>query len=592
MSLTHDLSTAQFQKFFHSNGTELELWLKIICGRISASSGEVYDGETGELVAHVGVQGGSKSAPLESALILQVAASGQGTLVEGEGVVALYPVCFEERCQAVVALFFNSVSKESLADVLMEIQWSSAWLALQEYRENAGKLTSQLTNSALLLEVVAEGLAEKTFSQSIGALLHKLSELFNADRVYLGAVVRGKARILQATGFTQPKQRTESVRMLEAAMFESFDQKQIVAAPSEQKRVISRAHAHIISSKGVSAVASLPLKNNKGDSRFVLLLERDVGNEFSQSELEVLDALGVYLAPLVELKDRDNQSLVSLFVGRFFGRFKGLVKPAFFVVAAAAAVYSSVVVRVPLMINGDAILQTTDIQAVIAPFAGYIERVEVVPGDRIVKGQPLVKLESRDLELELIKIRSELVRLENTLQEAVGSFDRKKQRSTESEIQIKRSELSVLKSKISRTLLVAPFDGVVLEGDLRQRVGGQLAVGELLMTLAPQDSFHIQVRVPEHEITHIALGTSGSLYLNAIPHSSWDLQVDRIFPATTVDENGAAFLVEADIDQDSDLLKSGLRGVAKFDVGETSLLNRLTRDWQHWARTKWWSIWG
>ena len=59
-----------------------------------------------------------------------------------------------------------------------------------------------------------------------------------------------------------------------------------------------------------------------------------------------------------------------------------------------------------------------------------------------------------------------------------------------------RTKLNSLEARIDRATVVSPLDGVVIAGDLRQKVGAVLVKGEPLFEIGPLSSCILQLQIP------------------------------------------------------------------------------------------------
>ena len=63
----------------------------------------------------------------------------------------------------------------------------------------------------------------------------------------------------------------------------------------------------------------------------------------------------------------------------------------------------------------------------------------------------------------------------------------------------------------ARTRLVAPFDGVVVKGDLTQSLGSPVAKGDVLFEVAPLDGYRVILSIDERDISDVREGGRGRL---------------------------------------------------------------------------------
>ena len=155
-----------------------------------------------------------------------------------------------------------------------------------------------------------------------------------------------------------------------------------------------------------------------------------------------------------------------------------------------------------------------------------------------------------------------------------------------------RAQLALVDEQLGRIRLEAPFDGVVIRGDLSQSLGAPVQRGDVLLTVAPRDRFRVIIEVDERDIAWIKVAQQGSLALSALPWDTLPLKVVRITPMASPMEGRNVFEVEANLESQPDTLRPGLQGVARISVGEAPVLWAWTHRLGEWLRLKAWGLWG
>ena len=154
-----------------------------------------------------------------------------------------------------------------------------------------------------------------------------------------------------------------------------------------------------------------------------------------------------------------------------------------------------------------------------------------------------------------------------------------------------QAQLDLVEDKIARALIAAPFDGVVVTGDLSQLQNAPVEVGKVLFEVAPLDAYRVVLQVDERDIAELRTGQRGELAMAGIPGTTMAFAVSNITPVSTSQDGRNFFRVEAGLDQASRRLRPGMEGVGKVSVGDRHLLWIWTHgltDWlQLWA-WKWW----
>ena len=154
-----------------------------------------------------------------------------------------------------------------------------------------------------------------------------------------------------------------------------------------------------------------------------------------------------------------------------------------------------------------------------------------------------------------------------------------------------QAQIALTEEQLSRTRLVAPFDAVIVKGDLSQALGAPVERGAVLFELAPLDAYRIIMKVDERDITDIAVKQLGHLVLSSLPQQEIPLVVDKITPVSVTDQGRNYFRVEAVAHGTIAQLRPGMEGVGKIEVEKRKLFWIWTHKLEHWLRMWLWSWW-
>jgi len=142
-----------------------------------------------------------------------------------------------------------------------------------------------------------------------------------------------------------------------------------------------------------------------------------------------------------------------------------------------------------------------------------------------------------------------------------------------------RAQVERVEDQLLRTRVVAPFDGVVVSGDLTQSLGAPVERGTVLYEVAPMSAFRVILKVDERDMADLAVGQRGNILLSAFPHDPIAFQVEKVTPVSTPREGKNFFRVEAKFDHNDARLRPGMEGVGKIDIER----RRYVWIWTHQA---------
>jgi RND family efflux transporter MFP subunit len=243
------------------------------------------------------------------------------------------------------------------------------------------------------------------------------------------------------------------------------------------------------------------------------------------------------------------------------------------------------------MITADASLEGQVQRAVTASLQGYVVEARARAGDIVRKGDVLAVLDDRDLRLEQQKLVSQRGQVESERRAAIAEGNRARARILEAQGAQITAQAALINEQLARTRMVAPFDGVVVKGDLSQSLGAAVERGNVLFELAPLESYRVIMKVDERDIATVTVGQKGQLALSSMPNEPLELVVEKITPVSVVDQGRNYFRVEARAEGAIEKLRPGMEGIGKIEVEERKLIWIWTHKLTHWLRMWVWSWW-
>jgi len=576
-------------------------WLAVTCVRAGATDGILVlagvDGK-GFLPAAAWPDGKRDRTRLaeaversleQRALVVLSPADGENRLQVAQ------PIMLEGQVLGAVALETDPREERELQALARDLSWGAGWLEALLRRNLNTRDAETAHRLRQVFDLFSASLEHAGFVPAATATVTELGTLLGCDRVAL-AVSRGRRLRVRALSHTVNfEKNAELTRHIEAAMEEAVDQKAVLDWPSPEDNDghVRRAHEQLAQSQGAAGSLSVPLMR---DSQPVgaLCLERE--RPFDAASREMVEALAALLGPLVAVQQaadrgpvaRSREALRSLWI-RFFG-------PGHLVWKVAAAVAVLVVVFFAIATGAYRVSATTTIEgavqrALAAPFEGYIREATARPGDLVKQGAVVARLDDRDLQLERLKVSSRREQLVKQHREALANHDRAQIRVIGSQIDQAEAELQVVEEKLARTEVRAPFDGVVVSGDLSQKLGAPVQRGEVLFEVAPLEDYRVVLQVDERDVRDLVEGQPGQLVLSSMPSERLAFRVARITPVSTAEDGRNFFRVEARLDHGVERLRPGMEGVGKVDIGERRLIWIWTRHLLDWLRLElWWLL--
>lgn len=448
--------------------------------------------------------------------------------------------------------------------------------------------------AGIVVEIQAAVLAHEGLAEAATALATELAKAARCERVTVGWLEGGGARVIALSHGADFDARQGLFDKLGAAMDEAIEQGAMLVVPSADAAAsfVTLAHEELRAVLGGSA-CTVPLFA-EGRPLGAITLERRDG-AFDATTTGFCEDLACLMGPLLELKRRSTRSMREILLESAGAGVARLARPGhpksrLVALGVVAAVLAATLIPVQHYVGAPARLEASVQRVVVAPIDGFLAQVNVRPGDAVRAGQVLAELALQDLEVERAKRQSELNQHENVYRAALARADRAQLVINQAKASEAEAQLKLLDSQIQRARIRAPFDGIVIKGDLVQALGSPLQRGEVLLTLAPDERLRLIVEVDERDIAQVRAELRGRLSLAAAPGDVLDFTVVRILPVAVAGDGRNFFEVEATLDATGRTLRPGLRGVAKIGVGPRSAAWIATHRAVEWLRLTLWSL--
>lgn len=205
--------------------------------------------------------------------------------------------------------------------------------------------------------------------------------------------------------------------------------------------------------------------------------------------------------------------------------------------------------------------------------SGMVKKIAVKRGDRVKKGDVLLKLDRVAYQLRIAQaeaalagasaqqelMKTETVRLDQLLREGAAPSASKDEltaqyRSVDAQASAARSALKLAKNAFKNSVLRAPFDGVV--SDILVELGeqAQSTPPTKLMTIVDADTLEVQVFLPEDASSQVRTGDTAAITID-----SADVQTEGeiVFVSDVITQGARTFEVRIKVDNKDHLIKGG-----------------------------------
>ena len=505
---------------------------------------------------------GSTSAPLSSSGVFLIAVR----------------LPLANPAEVCVALLLISGSTEAVVrEVLVRVQLAADVPNSYLESRNGVQARADTRNFATTLDTLT-GFNEQTrfFGASL-ALCNAVATCLRCERVSLGWLAGPSVKLRAISRTEKFNRQMAAAQALEIAMEEALDQDaDLLFPPPEDYRHITRDHETFAREQRVSNLASFPLRVG-GAAVGCLTAERSA-TPFTDLELQQFRlTVDLVARRLAELQARDRWFGARWMAGAKMASAKLLGPTQTWAkvlgLLASVAILLLVFLRVNYRVEGTFSLRADDLAYLSVPFEGYLAEVLVRPGDTVTNGQPLLRLDVRDLLLEESGALADITRYQREAEKNRAARALADMRIAQSLADQAQARLDLIHHRLDQATVRAPFDGVVVEGDLRDRLGVPLKQGDTLFRVAKLRGLYVQAEVSEQDVHEIPAVATGQIAFYSQPRLKFPIHVLALEPVAVTREKGNVFLLRCALGQPTEAwFRPGMSGVIKLNVGQRRLI--------------------
>jgi Barrel-sandwich domain of CusB or HlyD membrane-fusion/GAF domain len=505
-----------------------------------------------------------------------------------------FPLIFADELQGIVLI--EAVPQDTLSArrMIRHIEWSSGWVEAFLRRTAQHQSSSLGDKAAFLIQSVETVIAECRHVDAARMFASILSHRFGCAH---GAISENRRRHMRLLALSQTAlfdRKSQLSKAFEAAGDEAADQATALVAPAAgEVAFVFAAQMALSKAHGGAHVLTVPLVA-RTDVIGALTLVREAP-PFSQEDVDLIDAVGAAVAPILRDKAATDRALPVIaydraraFLERLFGpRHLGLKIGT--AALLGAAIFLSVATD-EYRVRARAEVQGEVRRVLPAPFDGYIKAQSARAGDVVGEGTVIAELQDNDLVLDRLRHVSRKRQYQFELDKALAKRDLAQINIAQAQIDQADADIELADQMLTRAQVKVPFDSVVVNGDLSQSVGRPVSRGDVLFEIAPLDRYRVTLVVPETDIRLIELGQKGELLLSAFPDQEFPLEVKSITPISRASDGVNGFEVIASLAGRDERIRPAMEGIAKIDAGRRSIFWIWTHGLASWVRIKIWSV--
>ncbi|NBB78438.1 MAG: HlyD family efflux transporter periplasmic adaptor subunit [Verrucomicrobia bacterium] len=516
-----------------------------------------------------------------------------------------------EREDGTVHLLHPLQTEDASAPCLIELRFGADKKALHEadfwqrvlplladtprlYQKNlaAIHLRQDVERMREALDLLAVVNSQRAFAPATMALVNEVSSRLQAERACLGWVKAPYVRVVAVSGTEKFERKMQILQELEAAMEECRDQDEELTWPAPpDSTAVYRDHEMYANRSGSGCLLSVPIRDD-GAVVGVLTVERR-NPPFTETDGWGLRVLADQIAPrLHDLRHRSRWFPVRWATAARRGLAKVLSPKhtwlKFWAIVISAVLLFSLLVPFAYRVSATFIVRPDSLAHMPAPYDGFIATAGVRPGDVVEAGQALVSLDDRELSIERAETAAEIRRFHSQAEQAETEGALAELRVARAQRAQAEARLDLLDHRLKRSVIRSPFDGVVVQGELRERIGAPVSQGEVLLQVSELDGLYVEIKLSERDIDLLGDSRSGAVVFASRPDVQFPIRITKVSPAARADQDGNAFNIRAELEADAEWLRPGMSGVARIDAGKRTLAWRATHRIIDFIRMRLW----
>lgn len=534
------------------------------------------------------------------------AASAQGYIVAVPvPLTGSTPEAAAVSARAVVTLLLDPRSKQALQTTMALVEVLAGYAHAHATRLQLRRSRSASAALDLAGRLIASVNQAEGFRGAAIQVCNDLARAIKVDRVAFGWVRgvggsgSGAVRVVAVSDTEHIDRRTAMIQKIEAAMDECLDQDQPVLFPPPPEtgesgdvvlaQAITHAHRELVAGDSRLRAASIPLRaEERGETGVVgvVIVEASVPAEappnavgIDPATIELLQATMDLLAPVLKIRRSDDRILPlrawdsTMRASAWAVGTRHTAWKLAGVLVMVAAILATVV-KVPYRFEAPAELQPRTKQTISIPFDGVISALGpgIEPGSRVAKGDVLLELDTAELRLSALSAQAQIVQAEKEADAARASGKFNDAQQAEARAEQAKAKLAQAQERIRQSRMTAPFDGTVIAGDLRDRLGAAVKTGDAVLQVANLADMIVVAKVGDRDIALVEAEGTGYLVTKAYPNAKFPMTVERVVPLARAEEGKNAFEVRSRLGNAAGWMRPGMEGFAKFDAGDHSLV--------------------
>lgn len=415
---------------------------------------------------------------------------------------------------------------------------------------------------------------KEDFNLALLTLVNEIAFRFHCSQVSIGWVETKKVVTKAISSVESFEKNSDVINLLENLFEETLLQEEILIYPSKDKSLALYESEIYYNYRKASQIVSIPIYY-KQEICGVIVCEM-IDKLMTKEDINLINLSVNQITPWLKNLQYNQESLIKKSSRKAINFFENTLSVKYtglkFIVASLLFILLiSLVVKVDYKVDGIASVETDLITYITAPYDGIIENINKKEGDDVLKDDLLLTLDTNELKLKANESKANILRYAQEAEKARATYSLADMKIALSKKEEAEVSLNRVDYYISQSMIKAPYDGVVVEGDYTKLIGAPISKGDVILKVAKLASMFLRIKVNERDIDGIK--QSGKFIFLSRPNLSYNIKIDKIIPVAQVDKSeGNVFVIKAFIEEkEESWWRPGMSGIVKIDAGEQTI---------------------
>jgi HlyD family secretion protein len=468
---------------------------------------------------------------------------------------------------------FAMIAKNDQELTLRAIELQSQLLLALQYMPAVAKSAQTRHAEHSVVAMTARVAKYRDSREFAFALVNSIVTRYDCEQACLGVVRDNHVNIWAISGTDKLKTNSPGIIDVLQAMEEARDALEtIVFQPEGQSLSQKSMPIHDrLGAASQTAICSIPLVVGE-ECIAVVTIKRSRRFGFPKNTIDEIEKLLLPFGPAIEMSLRGDRNFWDYLTESARKLIPAIRKPntpfgRVIRIASIAAAALLVFGWLPYQPLTPCKMVPGDLTQSIAAFDMQLIDAPVRSGDRVKRGDILAKFDTRQLELERAKLSSQYEQTEVEVRKALVVSDAASASLAKANAMVFANQIAAVNKKIEQCTIIAPDDGMVMDAELKHKLGQVFAQGTPILSFAKLDDWQLEIHIPETHARYFQAEQKGTFAPASDPVNRLNYTIENISGSAELLDGKNVFVATASIEGRSEYMRQGMEGLASTNTG-------------------------